>query len=140
MAVNKELFNDIADAIEKEPKMYDQSAWGNFTCNTPGCIAGWATHLKGVNPEEFNEDNLVENAVRYLFNVTPEEEFPSEFFPVLFYAWWPVSWFTQTGIGIKGLTVLENTIQPNAHHAAIICRAIADGKIPENEVLHDKSR
>ena len=139
MTINKKLFNEVADAIENEPGMYNQSAWGNLNCKTPGCLAGWSVYLKGDTLKKLTTDKLVENAVRYLFIVPPEQHISKEFLPAIFYTWWPVSWFIRTGINIQELTVLEKSIQPNARHAVIICRAIADGKISEYEVLYDKA-
>lgn len=47
---NKELFNQIADKIEREPENYCQSLWGDKTqqsCGTAHCIGGWAAALSG---------------------------------------------------------------------------------------------
>ena len=126
MTVNKELFREIADAVEEEPAMYDQGAWGNFKCETPGCIAGWATHLMGTNPENVVDESVEKTALRYLFNIPPTDSFKQGYFPKLFASSWPIAWFEKVGIDTEPLRIIDDEIAPEAPHAAIICRAIAD--------------
>ncbi len=48
MKRNTKLFDQIADAIEKEPDRYDQLDYETKTsCGTAYCVAGWAAHLSG---------------------------------------------------------------------------------------------
>lgn len=47
MAINIELLRKVQRGILKEPKRYKQEIWGvslngDASCNTAGCIAGWA--------------------------------------------------------------------------------------------------
>ena len=41
----------VADHVEANPGLHDQSEWGDGTadpqCGTPCCVAGWACHLGG---------------------------------------------------------------------------------------------
>lgn len=49
---NTELFDKIADAIEAEPKRYNQSVFGVDTaCGTAHCVAGWVAVLEGCKPK-----------------------------------------------------------------------------------------
>jgi hypothetical protein len=37
----------VADQIEAHPERHDQGSWGDGTCETPCCVAGWACLLGG---------------------------------------------------------------------------------------------
>jgi uncharacterized protein YjbI with pentapeptide repeats len=37
----------VADQIEAHPDLHDQESWGDGTCGTPCCVAGWACLLGG---------------------------------------------------------------------------------------------
>lgn len=47
MTINRELFGQIADQIEREPQFHNQDTWEgtNAHCGTTRCVAGWAIFL-----------------------------------------------------------------------------------------------
>lgn len=68
--VNAQLFNDIANMIQKQPERYDQGTWGSvragrtLDCGTSHCIAGWAATLalprEAWQPDEYGDyDDIV---------------------------------------------------------------------------------
>ena len=79
----QKLYNDIADVLDFDSHKYDQGTWANAveywmdsdgskytsgytgdmekviehqSCNTSGCIAGWACLLSGYNPTVIVEE------------------------------------------------------------------------------------
>lgn len=62
MKRNTELFDKIADQIEREPQSYDQETWGREAktpCGTAHCVAGWAAALEGYLPMMGTDWNFV---------------------------------------------------------------------------------
>ncbi len=53
---NTELFDLIADTIEKRPESYNQSSWG---CGTSFCVAGHAAALSGCKPTAFDWEYIL---------------------------------------------------------------------------------
>ena len=134
MTVNKELFNEIADAIENEPRMYEQACWGTLEneCRTPGCIAGWACYLQ---EQKDSSQPIVEGfkntrALKHLFDYDSETPVPI----VLFDPWWPIRWFRLAEVELDDCWEIDEELKPKAKQAAAVCRAIAEGKIPEREL------
>jgi len=73
----KQLFLDIADAIEAQPELYNQGQWFDYDmdCRTTCCIAGWALRLADTatfwelvedGPAERNFDYIQEKAIELL--------------------------------------------------------------------------
>jgi hypothetical protein len=53
--LNTKLIREIVDAVEADPKSWDQQSWvkkGPDVCNTRFCFAGWAFHLSGYLDEK----------------------------------------------------------------------------------------
>lgn len=53
-----ELREAVKDALLENPNLYDQSGWGDNTCGTPMCIAGWAGIITG-NPVPIDDDPFI---------------------------------------------------------------------------------
>lgn len=54
MTRNRDLFRRIADTIEANPDLYDQTAYGSPTsCGTAHCIAGHAAAISGCQPNDW---------------------------------------------------------------------------------------
>lgn len=127
--MNAELFRKVADAIEKEPDNYRQSAFGLCylgdvkariePCKTACCVAGWAAHIeepgKGFN---FNTD-LIDFAQERL-ELTEEES------DELFEGHWPIEWFEATGLDPRREGHQPWRATPSAEEAAVILRRMAD--------------
>jgi len=45
--LNEAVILGVADAIEREPELYNQSVPPSPDCNSPCCVAGWAPYVKG---------------------------------------------------------------------------------------------
>ena len=140
MTVNKKLFNEIADAVEKEPSLYDQSYWGNCDCGSPACIAGWAVHLAGVSRATLaTGDGIDVVAAQQLFGSKAAKTARADLLQI-FSPWWPNNWFSLAGVKPKGRDLgVGYDRKPTAGQAVKICRAIADGKIPEKELISPES-
>lgn len=94
--MNKELFKQIQDSIEKEPAHYDQENYGEtvknahghrkmtVSCGTPGCIAGHALALSGLWIED--EWMPLSDAAMMELDISRAEAF------WLFDTKWPESW------------------------------------------------
>ena len=140
MTVNKELFNEIADAIEKKSSLYDQASWGNIDCGSPACIAGWAVHLAGVSRATLaTGDEIDVAAAQQLFGSKAATTARGNLLQI-FSPWWPNNWFSLAGVKPKGRDLeVAYDRKPTAGQAVKICRAIADGKIPEKELTIPES-
>ena len=92
--MNTQLFNDIADVIEKFPQLHRQESWSTDAeacgyscsakvkfinkksknldgCGTKACIAGWAVHLTPKHKRP--KDMSIREAGRQLLDISREE-------------------------------------------------------------------
>ena len=121
--MNIELLNKVADAIENEPHLYDQSEWG--TCATPRCVAGWICHLTlswPLNPQATPSRAAAKKLGNSLGDC--DRLFTSET--------WPQHWFVTAKCDLPdpGKCDLSDPDHPyavpSAKDAAAILRAMAD--------------
>lgn len=151
--LNRELFTETANEIEKNPDAYDQwysgIHWdGHFncvelTCNTPCCIAGWFLALtdqdklnrmregdpmyglphKGIVWED--PDNTIEES---MFEIAREKAGMNEGQAIaLFNEMWPKQWLDGRESPLPMLEERDNTkwIVPTPEQAVTVLRRIA---------------
>lgn len=136
--MNKELFKQVQNAIEKEPAHYDQQDYGRDTtnthghrgiaigCGTPGCIAGHALAISGLWIED--EWVTISDAARMQLGISNKEAF------WLFDATWPVSWFEDSSEPIAIGRYGERELAPSPQDAIeVIDRIINYGFIDIDE-------
>ena len=120
--MNKERLLAVAEAIEKEPSLYDQREWGAPWCGTPGCIAGWAVAL-------FSDDNdraariahvfSIKEAALHSLGMRADQKYP------LFNSRWPASWLPDHDNG----SYSSEFFTPTARDAQRVLHKIVAGDI-----------
>ena len=113
--MNIELLRKVADAIENEPHLYDQSEWG--TCDTPRCVAGWICHLTDswpLNPHATPSRAAAKTLSNSLGDC--DRLFTSKL--------WPQDWFVAAKCDLPDPDL--RSAAPSAKDAAAILRAMAD--------------
>ena len=142
--MDRSLVSSIADAIERDPKSYNQNLFGNFVlgpsregegrviadCRTPCCIAGHAVVCaKGT----IKPNQSVTMAARECLQMDQTETIK------LFSFCWPSEWFTETDrkrliekqddlMASCGRPFKEHLI-PDAPAAAGVLRRVLSGEI-----------
>ena len=101
--MNKERLLAVAEAIGKEPKLYNQRDWGAPWCGTPGCIAGHTVALFS-DSKELPKVEPLETICSPVFNTTKARDMlgltSMQKYP-LFSSAWPVSWLPDCDNGIN---------------------------------------
>lgn len=133
--MNKDLMRKVADAIEANQDLYDQTTLGSHLnspegypdpigCNTPACIAGWTMFLSEWSGTMTYDTSFLDIAADIL-GIRQDPVADGGTVP-LFCASWPVWWFLKIGVPVNGGGYNE---QPSATDAATILRAmVKDGE------------
>ena len=126
--MNKERLLAVAEAIENDPGMYDQEAWGSPWCGSAGCVAGYAIALfhdddtvtKHLASRNYDQSGFAGSAQEILA-LSEREMFG------LFASNWPIDWLPDYD-GKDNRTFIGD-FNPTAQDAGRVLRKLASGEL-----------